>query len=138
MIKPHSEDADIREAAKTALGIINEVLNGLPKAETFDYGGHIIKIGEYGVCSYCTTPIAEAQAAEEALSKRADAEQDETVREHLDIAVELLQAEVVAATVRAELHNGEGTEGILNRLLAFEYDRHIGEDYHHSHHGGQE
>lgn len=138
MIKPHSDDPNVKEAAREALAIINEVLGALPKAETFDYGGHILKIGEYGICTSCTIPIAEGQAAEKALRARMDTIQDETIREHLEIAANLFHAEVTAATLRAELHNGDGTEGILNLILAFTYDRHMSEDYHHSHHGGQE
>ncbi|HEY4160782.1 MAG TPA: hypothetical protein VGM08_01845 [Candidatus Saccharimonadales bacterium] len=138
MIKTHSDDPDVKDAAKTALGIIDDILNALPKAETFDYGGHILKIGEYGVCSYCTTPIAEAQAAEKALLDRAHTLDDETVKEHLELAAQLFHVESEAASIRAELHNGLGSEQILNRLLGFAYDRHIGEDYQHSHHGGQE
>jgi len=138
MIKTHSDDPDVKDAAKAALGIINDILNALPKAETFDYGGHILKIGEYGVCTACTTPIAEAQAAEKALLERAKTLEDETVKEHLELAAQLFHAEAEAASIRAELHNGLGSEQILNRLLGFTYDRHIGEDYQHSHHGGQE
>lgn len=138
MIKSHSDDPDVRQAAKDALVIINEVLGSLPKAETFDYGGHDLKLGEYGVCTACTTPIAEAQAAERALSERARATEDETIREHIEMAAQLFHADAELATLRAELHNGDATEAILNRVLGFEYDRHIGEDYRHSHHGGQE
>jgi hypothetical protein len=138
MIKPHSDDPDIKQAAKDALDSINEVLGSLPKAETFDYGGHTLKLGEYGVCTACTTPIAEAQAAESALLERGKALEDETVKEHLDLAARLLHTEAEAAIIRAEFHNGVGTEQILNRVLGFAYERHIGEDYLHSHHGGQE
>jgi hypothetical protein len=137
MIKPHSDDPDVEQAAKDAMAIINEVLADLPKAETFDYGGHNLKIGEYGVCTACTTPIAEAQAAEKALRDRAETIEDVTIKEHLELTAQLFHLEGDAATVRAEFHNGFGTEQILNRVLSFEYDRHIGEDYRHSHHGGE-
>lgn len=138
MIKTHSDDPDVKQAAEEALTIINETLGSLPKAETFDYGGHNLKLGEYGVCTACTTPIAEAQAAEHALLERAKATDNETVREHIEMAAQLFHADAETATIRAEFHNGNGTEDILNRVLGFEYERHIGEDYHHSHHGGQE
>lgn len=136
MIKKHSNDPDVAQAAEQALGIINEVLAQLPRAESFDYGGHTLRIGEYDVCARCTTPIAEAQAAEQALRQKSNGLSDGTVKEHLDLAAQLLHLEAEAATVRAEFHNGHGTEAILNRLLGFEYERHIGEEYQHSHHGG--
>jgi hypothetical protein len=138
MIKTQSEDPDVLAAAKAALNILNEILGSLPKAETYDYGGHTLKVGEYGVCTACTTPIAEAQAAEKAIRDKAESVEDETVKEHLDIAAQFFHAETEIATLRAELHNGTGSEELLNRLLGYAYDRHIGEDYHHSHHGGQE
>jgi len=137
MIKAHSDDPDVKQAAGEAFVIINEVLGSLPKAEVFDYGGHNLKIGEYGVCTACTTPIAEAQAAERALLERAKATEDETVREHIEMAAQVFHADAEIGILRAELHNGNSTEDILNRILGFEYERHIGEDYHHSHHGGQ-
>jgi hypothetical protein len=138
MIKSKSDDPDVEQAVDNALGIINDVLAGLPIAETYDYGGHELRLGDYGVCTACTTPIAEAQAAEKALRARADSLEDETVKEHIDLAIRLLHADAEAATMRAEFHNGFGTEQILNRVLGYEYARHIGEDYRHSHHGGQE
>lgn len=137
MIKPQSEDPDVSAAASEALIILNEILAGLPKADTYDYGGHILKVGEYGVCTSCTAPIAEAQAAEKALREKAETLTDETVKEHLDMAAQLFHTEAETAILRAELHNGKGSEEILNRILGYSYDRHIGEDYHHSHHGGQ-
>jgi len=136
MIKTHSDDPDVAHAAGVAAGIIEEILAELPKAESFDYGGHILKIGEYGVCERCTTPIAEAQAAEQALRTKANELEDETVKEHLVLAADLFQKEAEAAVIRAEFHNGYGTEKILNGLLGFQYDRHIGDDYQHSHHQG--
>lgn len=138
MIKTHSDDPDVTEAAHKALDIINEVLGALPKAETFDYGGHNLKLGEYDVCTFCTTPIAEAQSTERALRERAGQLDDATVAEHLTLAADLFKAEAQAAVVRAEFHNGHGTEGILNRLLGYQYERHIGDAYQHSHHGGNE
>jgi hypothetical protein len=137
MIKAHSDDPDVKAAAVEAQGIINDVLNNLPKAETYDYGGHILKIGEYGVCSVCTTAIAEAQTGQKALQERAKTIKDETIREHLDIAAQLFANEAASAIIRAELHNGQATEPILNRVLGFLYDRHVPDDYTHSHHGGQ-
>jgi len=137
MIKPHSEDPDVEQAAKTAGYMVDEILTGMPKAASFDYGGHVLKIGDYGVCMACTVPIAEAQAAERAIREKADDTEDETIKEHLELAAKLFHLEAEAATVRAELHNGLGTEEILNRLLGYEYERHIGEDFHHSHHGGE-
>jgi hypothetical protein len=136
MIKTHSNDPDVEHAASEALDIIQDTLGKLAKAETFDYGGHQLKIGEYGVCGRCTTPIAEAQQAKHALEKRAVQIKDDTVKEHLDLAAKLFELEAEAAIVRAELHNGHGTENILNKLLAFQYERHVGDEYQHSHHGG--
>ncbi len=112
-------------------------ISSLPKAATFDYGGHNLKIGEYDVCAHCTVPIAEAQAAQHALLDKAETLENETVKEHLQLAADLLRLEAEAAVVRAEFHNGHGTEAILNRLLGFEYERHIGDDYQHSHHQGE-
>lgn len=136
MIKTHSDDPNVAHAASTASSIIDEVLAALPKAEAFDYGGHVLKIGEYDVCERCTTPIAEAQAAEQALHTKAAELDDETVKEHLILAADLFQKEAEAAAIRAEFHNGHGTEQILNSLLGFQYDRQINDDYQHSHHQG--
>lgn len=138
MIKTHSDDPDVEHAAVQALDIITETLGRLPKAETFDYGGHNLKIGDYDVCERCTVPIAEAQAAAQAITARAEKETDQTVKEHLALAAQLFHLEAEAAIVRAQLHNGHGTEDILNKLLAYQYERHIGDDYQHSHHGGQD
>lgn len=136
MIKTHSDDPDVAAAAATALDVINEVLHNLPKAETFDYGGHQLKLGDYDVCVQCTTPIAEAQAASAALLAKAETIDDESVKEHVRLAADLFRTEGEAAVVRADFHNGHGTEAILNRLLGYQYDRHIGDDYQHSHHQG--
>lgn len=137
MIKSHSDDPNVAEAAQAALSIINKTLEALPKAESYDYGGQQLKLDEYGVCTQCTTPIAEAQAAETALRAAAEKTEDETVREHLEIAAQLLHHEAQAAMLRAELHNGQSTEPILNRLLGFLYDRKVHDTYEHSHHGDQ-
>ena len=137
MIKKHSDDPNVKAAAETAAGIVDDVLSNLPKAETYDYGGHLLKLDEYGVCTVCTGAIAEAQAAEKALRTRAENEKDDLVREHLDMAVQLFRIDAEAAILRAELHSGQGSEAILNRILGFEYDRRIGDRPDHSHHGGQ-
>lgn len=137
MIKKHSDDPDVAAAAAHALTIINDTLSQLPKAEAFDYGGHNLRLGEYDVCTTCTTPIAEAQAAEKALRNKADTLDDETVKEHLTLAADFFRREAESAAVRAELHNGHGTEPILNRLLGYQFERGIHDDYHHSHHNGQ-
>ena len=136
MIKKHSDDPSVTDAAAKALDIITQTLTNLPKAESFDYGGHRLHIGEYDVCGQCTTPIAEAQTAEQALRAAAHNLDDETIKEHLILAADLLKVESQAAVVRAELHNGHGTEGILDKLLAYQYERGIGDSYQHSHHGG--
>lgn len=138
MIKKYSDDPNVAQAAAEALTIITTTLDKLPPAETFDYGGHALRLGEYDLCQRCTVPIAEAQAAQATLHTEMELLDDETVKEHLELAARLFQLEAEAAVVRAELHNGQGTEAILNRILGFLYDRHIGEDYQHSHHGGNE
>jgi hypothetical protein len=138
MIQTHSDDPDVADAAEQALAIITETLTSLPNAQAFDYGGHNLTIGEYGVCERCTVPIAEAQAAAAALREKAQKLDDETVKEHLELAAKLFSSEAESAIIRAEFHNGHGTENILNKLLAYEYERHIGDDYQHSHHGGDQ
>lgn len=137
MIKQHSDDPDVADAAAKALDIISQTLNSLPEAQTFDYGGHNLQLGEYDMCRQCTTPIAEAQAAEHALRERAEALDDETVKEHLTLAADLFKTEAEAAVIRAEFHNGHNTEPILNKLLGYQYERRIGDSYQHSHRGGQ-
>lgn len=137
MIKKHSDDPDVTAAAERAYVIIKETLESLSKPYSFDYGGHILEIGEYKVCIDCTQPIAEAQAATSALKKRSEIENDETVKEHIDVAAQLFRVEAEAATLRAELHNGFGTEKILNVLLGYLYDHNIHDDYHHSHKKGK-
>ncbi|TAH36297.1 hypothetical protein EYC59_01305 [Candidatus Saccharibacteria bacterium] len=138
MIKKQSDDADVKDAATKALGIITETLGKLPKAKSYDYGGHQLKIGEYDVCRRCSTPIAEAQAVETALRDAAEKQKDETVKEHLELAIKLFHLEAEAAVIRAEFHNGHGTEAILDKLQAYEYERGIGDSYEHSHHQGVE
>lgn len=136
MIKTHSDDPDVAHAAGVAHDIITATLDTLPKATSFDYGGHQLNIGDYGVCAQCTTPIAEAQAAAQALGLRVHEQTDETIKEHLQLAADLFELEAKAAVVRAELHNGHGTEKTLNYLLGYQYNRHIGDEYQHSHHQG--
>lgn len=136
MITTHSDDPDVAHAADTAAKIIKDILAELPLATTFDYSGHILNIDEYEMCTRCTSPIAEAQAAENALRKKAELLDDETVAEHLFLAADFFRREGEAAIVRAELHNGKGTEQILNQLLGFQYNRNINDDYQHSHHQG--
>jgi hypothetical protein len=136
MIKTQSDDPNVEKAAEQALGIVKEVLSKLPKAETFDYGGHNLHLGEYEVCSVCTGPIAEAQQANQALLEKADSIDDPVVKEHVVLAAQLFKLEGDAAVVRAQLHNGISTEQILNALLAFQYERSIHDDYHHSHQQG--
>ena len=137
MIKKHSDDPDVAAAAKQALAIVQDILADLPRAETFDYGGHILRIGEYDVCDTCTVPIAEAQQASQALLDKADETEDDTIKEHLALAAQLFKLEAEAAVVRAEFHNGVGTEPILNHLLGYQYERSIHDDYHHSHRKGK-
>jgi hypothetical protein len=136
MIKTHSDDPNVEDAAEQALQIIKEVLAKLSKAETFDYGGHNLHLGEYEVCSTCTSPIAEAQQANRALLEKANTIQDAVIKEHVELAAQLFKLEAEAAVVRAQFHNGIGTEKILNTLLAFQYERSIHDDYHHSHQKG--
>ena len=136
MINNRSIDPDVALAASQALEIINEELGKLPAAESFDYGGHLLKVGEYDVCQICTRPIAEAQQAHDVLEKRAEKTDDPSIREHLDLAAELFRVEAEAAVIRAELHNGLGSEKIIDRLNGFKHERKILDDYSHSHHQG--
>jgi hypothetical protein len=137
MIKKQSDDPDVESAARQALQIVQEVLSQLPKADTFDYGGHELHIGDYEVCAICTGPIAEAQQANLALVKKAEQEEDPVVKEHLMLAAQLFKLEAESAIVRAQFHNGIGTEQILNVILGFQYDRSIHDDYKHSHGQGK-
>lgn len=136
MIQKQSDDPDIEAAAQEAFIIIQQSLKGLPKAEAFDYGGHDLHIGEYGVCERCTSPIAEAQEAYQILIAAAQKTPDSTIKEHIEVAAELFRLEAEAAKIRAELHNGQGTEKILNEILGFLYKRDIRDDYDHSHNRG--
>lgn len=138
MIQTYSDDPDVAAAAREAAGIVARELAKLPQAGSYDYGGHILKLGEYGVCTRCTSPIAESQAAETALRTAAEATEDPEVREHLELAAGLFRAEAEAAVIRAELHNGQHSETILNQLLSFIHERSIHDSYDHSHHGGNE
>jgi hypothetical protein len=136
MIKKHSDDPDIESAAITAMGIIQATLESLLKATDFDYGGHTLNIGEYEVCSTCTKPIAEAQQAAAALNHKVGETSDSIVKEHIELAAKLFQTEAESAIIRAEFHNGFGTEKILNFLLGYQYEHDIHDDYHHSHKNG--
>ncbi len=133
MIKKQSDDPNVVLAAQQALNIIKLVLAKVPVAETYDYGGHYLKLGEYGVCERCTSSIAEAQQASKALLMNSNKVEDPVVREHLELAAKLFYLEAQIAVIRAEFHNGQGTEEILNTILGFEYDRKIHDDYLHSH-----
>lgn len=133
MIKKHSDDPNVAQAAEQASNIINTVFAQLPKAETFDYGGHELHIGEYSVCPICTTAIAESQQASTVISNIAKDQDDSTVKEHLDIAAQILDLESRVSILRAELHNGKNTEPIINSILGFIYDRKIHDSYGHDH-----
>jgi hypothetical protein len=136
MIKPQSDDPDVTQAAQEALDVINTTLSKLPPATEYDYGGHELKIGEYDVCTRCARAIAEAQAAERTIRLEIDLIDNETVREHLELAAHLFHLEAETAVLRAELHNGQGTEPILNSILGFLYERGITEQMDHNHQSG--
>lgn len=135
MIQPHSDDTDVAVAAHEAATIIRRILRHLPSPHSFDYGGHRLQLSEYGMCIRCTGPIAEAQAAHDALLTAAKGIVDDTIKEHVELAAELFRLEAAAAEVRAELHNGQGSEDIVNILLGHIYDHAIHDSYDHSHHG---
>ncbi len=135
MIRTHSDDPDVEAAARQAATIIDDVLRGLPSAGEFDYGGHHMQLGDYEVCVQCTAPIAEAQQAHDALIAKTKDISDPEVREHLELAAQLFSAEAAAAQIRAQLHNGRGSEKIVNILLTYIYERGIHDSYEHSHHG---
>jgi hypothetical protein len=137
MIKTTSDDPDVGHAAHQALELVQHILATLPKASTFDYGGHELKIGEYEVCSTCTAAIAEAQQASSALQAKAEETEDPVIKEHLELAAQLFKLEAETAIIRAEFHNGVDTEPILNAILGFQYDRSIHDDYHHNHEAGK-
>jgi hypothetical protein len=136
MIRKKSDDPDVLEAAHSAERIVKFELKHLPQATKFDYGGHMLKLDDYGMCTRCSGQIAEAQTAFNHLSAAAKRITDPTVREHVDLAAHLFFLEAEAAKIRAELHNGHGTEPILNEILGFLHDRTIHDSYDHSHHGG--
>jgi G:T/U-mismatch repair DNA glycosylase len=133
MIRKHSDDPDVAQAARDAADIVQAVLAALPPADTFDYGGHNLSLGEYGMCTRCTKPISEAQQASRALLEKAEDVDDETVKEHVQEAAHLFMLEAKAAELRAEFHNGHGSEPILNHILGFIYDREIHDSYDHNH-----
>jgi hypothetical protein len=136
MIQKQSDDPDVEAAAHRAAEIVTQVLGGLPKAESFDYGGHDLHLGEYEVCTRCTSPIAEAQQARKQLLDTASNEDDPVVKEHLELVAELFAVEAKVAEIRAELHNGQGSEIMLNQVLGFIHGRAIHDQYDHSHNGG--
>jgi hypothetical protein len=138
MIRTHSDDPNVALAAGHAATIITETLQKLTTADSFDYGGHDLKIGEYEVCATCTQPIAEAQQANAALLAQADELDDPVVAEHLRLAAQLFKIEAEAAIIRAEFHNGHGTEPILNTILGFLYDRGVRDEYDHNHAAGNQ
>lgn len=135
MIQKHSNDPDVAAAARQAGDIVARILRDLPAADTYDYGGHNLKVDEYGMCTRCTSPIAEAQLAERAIAAAAQQQPNEEVKEHLDLAARLMHLEAEAALVRAELHNGHDSEHIVNLLLGFLHDHQVHDAYDHSHHG---
>ncbi len=136
MIRAKSDDPDVSAAAADANAIVRQVLSTIHHAETFDYGGHMLRLGEYDICKRCTGPIATAQLAYRELTTRADQIANQTVKAHVERAAELFRLEAEAAKVRAEFHNGDGTELILNDMLGFLYDHDVHDSYDHSHHGG--
>ncbi|HSX32569.1 MAG TPA: hypothetical protein VLF43_04865 [Candidatus Saccharimonadales bacterium] len=138
MIKTHSDDPDVESAATEAADIVRRVLKNLPPADTYDYGGHILKLGEYKACVRCTRPIAEAQQAYTHLRIAARSILDPIVREHVQMAADYFKQEADIAITRAELHSGQGSEYIVNELLAYVHNREIHDSYDHSHHRGKD
>jgi hypothetical protein len=137
MIKKYSNDPNVSAAAKHALVIVKKILASQPTAEGFDYGGNELKVGEHDVCTTCTIPIAEAQQLAKSLRLKAGSLDDEVVKEHLELAAKLFEAEAEAAIIRAEFHNGHNTEPILNELLGYQHQRSIHDTYEHSHGEGK-
>lgn len=137
MIRTHSDDPDVAAAAREAATIVKHVLAQLPPAHDFDYGGHKLKLDEYGICTRCSGQIAEAQTAYRHLATAAEKIADSTVREHVGLAAEYFRLEAEEAEIRAELHSAKGTEPILNEILGFMYKRNVLDSYDHSHHGGK-
>ncbi|HSX30111.1 MAG TPA: hypothetical protein VLE73_06140 [Candidatus Saccharimonadales bacterium] len=138
MIKTYSDDPDVEAAAHEAAAIVRRVLNNLQPADSYDYGGHLLKLDDYGMCTRCTKPIAEAQQAYTHLHIAARAIVDPNAKEHVELAAQYFKHEADIAIIRAELHNGQGSERIVNELLAYVHDRHIHDDYDHSHHGRED
>ncbi len=137
-MKNHSDDPDVILAAEQALNLVTTTLADLGEAKTYDYGGHNLTLGEYDVCRRCTSSIAEAQQARDALVEVLGSIDNPTIREHVEQAIVLFDNEAKAAEIRAKLHNGHNTEGILNEVLAFVHDRDIHDQFDHSHHGGKQ
>ncbi len=135
MIRKKSLDPDVGEAAAGALRIVKYELSHLPHPTKFDYGGHVLKLDEYGICTRCSGQIAEAQAAQQHLLAASKRVTDPNVRAHVELAAQLFFLEAEAAKIRAEFHNGHGTEPILNEILGFMYDRNVHDSYDHSHNG---
>ncbi len=137
MIQKQSNDPDVEKAAAQAHKIVETTLKQLPRALSYDYGGHQLNIGDYGVCDYCTTSIAESQQAEVALRAIAQKTEDPTIKEHLLVVSELFKLEAETAIIRAKLHSGHGTENIINTILGFNFTRNIDDSYQHSHSGAK-
>ena len=137
-MKTHSDDPDVAAAAQQAEEQLKTTLNALPNATEYDYGGHHLKLADYQTCPECTRAIAEAQAGTAAIDELAAKTEDETIREHFEVAAELMEAEAKVAQLRAMLHGGHSSEGILNVLLGFIHDRQIHDRYGHSHQNGGE
>lgn len=135
MTNKYSEQTKITAAAKEAAEIVKQVLKTLSAAKTFDYGGHELKLGDFDMCVECTRSIAEAQQSYAALMKKTKTLEDETVKEHVELAAELMKLEADAAVIRAELHSGHGSEPIINELLGFIYNRNIHDKPEHFHQG---
>ncbi len=128
-----SNDPDVSSAAARAAADIAHVLESLPAATRYDYGGHFLSLDDYSVCQQCTGSIAEAQQAAVAVQTLIEKSTDPVLIEHYEIAAEILQAEAFIAKRRAMLHGGHGSEPILNGLLGFIHERHIHDSYDHSH-----
>lgn len=128
----HIQD-DVARAAQQAQALIKQALEKLPKATEYDYGGHQLAVSQYKVCQRCTAAIAEAQQAYYAIRTLTNEAADGLIKEHLDIAADVMQAEAEIAKKRAMLHGGQSSEGILNVLLEFIHQRNIHDAYDHSH-----
>ncbi len=126
------------QAAQHAESLIRKELASLPQATKYAYGGHDMVVTDYKSCQNCTLAIAEAQQAYLAIYALAHDSDDQLVKQHLDLAASLLEAEAEIARMRAMLHGGKASEGILNALLEFIHDRNIHDSYEHSHHKGEQ